>query len=150
MRLICQICGENIGEISLEGVEQAQGRPAIDALSSPLRGSMIGSADPFHGLEPPFDPAATWEYMFCPFSRKTHWPFQNTGVEPKQLLTHKGMVDIPSGYIVPDEGVKEPFEMVDEQPEVPESNKKEDSDMAKAKKADGKKKAAPKPVKKGK
>lgn len=95
MRLLCQICGENIGEISLEGVEQAQGRPGIDALKSPLKGSMVGSPDPFHDFPAPFDPEATWEFMYCPFSRRTHWPFENTGTEPKQLLTHKGMIDIP-------------------------------------------------------
>ena len=116
MILLCQICGEFIGQIELNGQDGSDGRPKIEALKSPLRGSMIGSADPFHGLEPPFDPAATWEFMFCPFSRKTHWPFSNTGKEPEQLLTHKGMIDIPS------DDVEMVFDVIDdEQPEAPEA-----------------------------
>jgi hypothetical protein len=101
MRLICEICSEFIGEVSLEGVTAAapspgdiNGRAAIEALKRPIRGSMIGSPDPFHDFPRPFDPSATWEFMFCPYSNRTHRPFTATE-EPRQLLTHKGMIDIP-------------------------------------------------------
>jgi len=101
MRLICEICGEMIGEISLEGTASipaspgdVNGKPAIEALRRPIKGSMVGSPDPFHGFPAPFDPSVTWEFMFCPYSNHTHRPFTATE-EPKQLLTHKGMIDIP-------------------------------------------------------
>jgi hypothetical protein len=58
-------------------------------------GSMFGSQDHFHGIEPPFHPELTWEFMFCPYSRRTHWPFLNEGSEPKRLLTDMGIIEIP-------------------------------------------------------
>lgn len=78
------ICDEFVGEVSIEG------KPGIEALHFPFRGSMVGSPDPFHGVPAPFEPSLEWEFLRCPYGR-THKPFVLEDV----VKTHKGMVRLP-------------------------------------------------------
>ena len=84
MRMICQICDEFVGEVSIEGVRD------IAPLRYPFRGSMVGSPDPYHGFPAPFDPSLDWEFMRCPYGR-THRPF----IQDDIVKTNKGMIRLP-------------------------------------------------------
>lgn len=90
MRVFCQLCGHEYAEVSLEGRPADGVVRAIAPLRYPLSGAMFGSPDPFHGIEPPFDPSLDWETFRCPMGR-IHRPMAT----PDLVLTHKGMVRLP-------------------------------------------------------
>ena len=88
--MLCMICGEFIGEVSIEGVTAEPGGAAIAPLHYPFTGSQVGSPDPFHQIPAPFDPTIDFEFARCPFGR-IHRPI----IQDDLVLTHKGMVRLP-------------------------------------------------------
>lgn len=60
INVYCDICYEFVATVD------------TDRLVYPLSGSMFKSPDPAHGMPDPFDPGAIWEFLWCPYSNKTH------------------------------------------------------------------------------
>lgn len=96
MIMICQICNEAIGEVSLEGVstsvpgQQRMVTHTIAPLRYPFSGAMVGSPDPVHEVPAPFEASLDWEAARCPYGR-TH----RAMVEEDLVKTTKGMVRLP-------------------------------------------------------
>ena len=88
MLAVCQICGEVFAEISLEG--RLDSGIAIAPLRYPMNGTMFGSADPFHGVLPPYalSAAVEWEHM-------RHYGIHRPTINPDEVLTTKGLVKLP-------------------------------------------------------
>lgn len=87
MLAVCQICGEVFAEISLEGRVDSI---AIAPLRYPLNGTMFGSSDPFHGVQPPYalSAAVEWEQF-------RHYGIHRPLIKDDEVLTTKGLVKIP-------------------------------------------------------
>lgn len=78
MKVICQICGEKIGDTHLRD------------LRYPMTGAMFTTMDPVHQVPPPFHWSLTWEDFRCPYGRM-HRPM----VVDNQVLTDEGIVVLP-------------------------------------------------------
>jgi len=96
MIMICEICQERIGELSLEGRTGVKDLPDIAPLRYPITGAMVGSPDPFHQVPAPFDASLTWEFLRCPYGR-IHRPM----VKEDEVLTHKGLLVLPKDGSMP-------------------------------------------------
>ena len=101
MLAVCQICGEVFAEISIEGRTDSI---AIAPLRYPLNGTMFGSADPFHGVNPPYalSAAVEWEQF-------RHYGIHRPMIKDDEILTTKGLVKIPKdGSVAYMDGSKPP------------------------------------------
>jgi hypothetical protein len=101
MLAVCQICGEVFAEISIEGRTDSI---AIAPLRYPLNGTMFGSADPFHGVNPPYalSAAVEWEQF-------RHYGIHRPLIKDDEILTTKGLVKIPKdGSVAYMDGSKPP------------------------------------------
>jgi len=78
VKVICQICAEEIGDTHLRD------------LRYPMSGAMFTTLDPVHGMPPPFDASLDWENFRCPYGRM-HRPM----VADNQVLTDEGIVVLP-------------------------------------------------------
>ena len=83
MKLICQTCGEHIGNFD------------PFSLRLPLTGGAFVSPDPLHGVPPPFFEGEDYEHMTCPYG-KNHKPF----AESDKVLSEVGIVWVRGNEIV--------------------------------------------------
>ncbi|UJX41701.1 hypothetical protein K9F62_03085 [Desulfovibrio sp. JY] len=90
MVLVCEMCGTQLGTFEPE------------SLAMPLTGAMFGPLGP--GFAPPFDPAASWEFLLCPLCRKRAMGWDVSApdlLRPDRLLTSDGYWIVGRGLETP-------------------------------------------------